>query len=137
MLSPKLAASIGGIHEPSDILKLTIIEPTDPWWKRWLEAAGIKDDRHEDRPKLKFSSQILEANAAIAGQGVGILTPIFYRDAVEQGLLMQPFDLTCDTGTAVWLVYPESRRNSTKIQIFQDWMNSEIQDLLSGQTMTL
>ncbi len=131
MLSPKLAESIGGIYKPSDILKLTIIEAADPWWKRWFEAAGIKDDRLQDRPKLKFSSQILEANAAIAGQGVGILTPIFYRDAVAQGLLYQPFDLTCDTGTAVWLVYPESRRNSQKIRLFLDWMNSEIEELLS------
>lgn len=137
MLSPKLADSIGGIHEPSDILMLTIIEPMDPWWKRWLEAAGIEDTRHQDRPKLKFSSQILEANAAIAGQGVGILTPIFYRDAIEQGLLYQPFDLTCDTGAAVWLVYPESRRNSPKIRLFQDWINSEIQVLLSDKAMTL
>ena len=32
MLSPKLAATIGGIHEHADILKLPLIDASDPWW---------------------------------------------------------------------------------------------------------
>ncbi|MCG5475129.1 MAG: LysR family transcriptional regulator, partial [Sinorhizobium fredii] len=40
MLSPALAETIGGVHEPRDLLKLRIIDPNDPWWEQWFRAAG-------------------------------------------------------------------------------------------------
>ncbi len=126
MLSPALAETIGGVHELSDLLKLPIIEPSDPWWWHWFEAAGLPPDVLKERPNMQFGSQILEANAAIAGQGVGILTPLFYCDAMEQKRLIQPFDLVCDDGTAYWLVCPEARRNAPKIRAFRDWIMAEI-----------
>ena len=129
MLSPKLAETIGGVHTPADLLKLPIIEPSDPWWPQWFEAAGIPDAKLMEQPSLQFGSQILEANAAIAGQGVGILTPTFYLDAINQGQLSQPFDLTCDDGQRYWLVYPESRRNAPKIRAFRDWVLGEVTEL--------
>lgn len=129
MLSPKLAAEAGGIETPADLLKLPIIEPTDPWWSEWFAAAGVPDVEMADRPSLKFGSQVLEANAAIAGQGVGILTPVFYKDAVEQGLLIQPFEITCDDDQSYWLVYPENRRNAPKIRLFRNWILDEVASL--------
>ena len=126
MLSPALAETIGGVHQPSDLLKLPIIEPSDPWWRHWFEAAGLPLDSLTDRPNLQMGSQILEANAAMAGQGVGILTPSFYPDELEQKRLVQPFDLICDDGRAYWLVCPEARRNAPKIRVFRDWIMGEM-----------
>src|SRR5688572_16078162 len=40
MLSPKLAASVGGIREPADLLKLPLLDPTDIWWVDWLNEYG-------------------------------------------------------------------------------------------------
>ena len=128
MLSPDLAATIGGVHEPADLLKLPIIEAGDPWWRQWFEAAGLPDAEPGDLG-LQLGSQILEANAAMAGQGVGILTPAFYREAMAQNRLIQPFDLVCDDGRAYWLVYPESRRNAPKIRAFRKWILAEMKDL--------
>lgn len=129
MLSSKLAETIGGVHTPADLLKLPIIEPSCPWWPIWFEAAGIPDAKLMERPSLQFGSQILEANAAIAGQGVGILTQTFYQDAVAQGQLFQPFDLTCDDGQRYWLVYPKNRRNAPKIRSFRDWILDKVAEL--------
>lgn len=126
MLSPALAETIGGVHQPSDLLKLPIILPSHPWWRQWFEAAGLSPALLAERPNLNLGSQILEANAAIAGQGVGILTPLFYRDAIEQKRLVQPFDLTCDDGGAYWLVCPEARRNAPKIKAFRNWIKAEM-----------
>jgi LysR family glycine cleavage system transcriptional activator len=126
MLSPQLAARIGGVNEPSDLLKLPILEPADPWWSHWFEAAGVPAAKLKRGPGLQTGSQVLEGNAAIAGQGVGILTPAFYRDDIDQGRLYQPFELTCDDGLAYWLVYPESRRNAPKIKAFRDWITGEM-----------
>lgn len=131
MLSPELAESIGGIHEPSDLLKLALIQPTDKWWQDWFDAAGVSDANLAERTGVKFGPQILEANAAIAGQGVGILTPVFYRHEIAQKRLYQPFELTCNDGTAHWLIYPESKRNSPKIRAFQKWLDAEIAEFIA------
>ena len=42
MLSPSLAATIGGVTEPADLLKLPIMDAGDPWWAMWFELAGIE-----------------------------------------------------------------------------------------------
>ncbi|TQV82052.1 LysR substrate-binding domain-containing protein [Denitrobaculum tricleocarpae] len=131
MLSPKLAETIGGVHKPADLLKLPIIEPSDPSWTLWFAAAGLPDAKLRERAGPQFGAQVLEANAAIAGLGVGILTPAFYQDAVAQGQLCQPFDLACDDGQRYWLVYPENRRNASKIRAFRSWILGKVADLVS------
>jgi LysR family glycine cleavage system transcriptional activator len=126
MLSPKLADSVGGIHKPQDLLKLPIIGPTDPWWHQWLAAAGVDTHGLETRPRSQYGSQTFEASAAMAGQGVAILTPAFYGDELAQGRLYQPFEMTCRDGRGYWLVYAEGRRNIPKIKAFRNWILNEI-----------
>lgn len=122
MLSPQLAATIGGVKKPADILKLRIIDPGDPWWKIWFAAAGMPDVDLGGRPVSRFGAQAFEAAAAIAGQGVAILKPEFYADDVALGRLIQPFDVLSDDGSDYWLVYPQARRNANKIRAFRDFM---------------
>lgn len=122
MLSPQLAATIGSVNTPADILKLRIIDPGDPWWKIWFAAAGMPDVDLGGRPVSRFGAQAFEAAAAIAGQGVAILKPEFYADDVALGRLIQPFDVLSDDGSDYWLVYPQARRNGKKIRAFRDFM---------------
>ncbi|AGT07408.1 LysR substrate-binding domain-containing protein [Paracoccus aminophilus] len=122
MLSPALAATIGGVHEPADLLKLRIIDPGDPWWRMWFTAAGLPDADLDSRARSRMGAQVFEAAAAIAGQGVGILNPDFYADDVALGRLIQPFDLIEDSGYHYWFVYPESRANVPKIRAFRAFM---------------
>lgn len=125
MLSPKLAASIGGLSAPADLLKLPIIDATDPWWQAWFEAAGLDPNLLKGRLANQMGAQSIEANVAIAGAGVAILTPAFYREELELGRLIQPFDILGRTGQSYWLVYPEARRNVAKIRRFRDWVLAE------------
>ncbi|MFN4010552.1 MAG: LysR substrate-binding domain-containing protein [Pannonibacter sp.] len=122
MLHPDLAQGIGGLREPADLLKLKIIDPSDPWWQLWFETAGVTCTDLGNRTQTRLGAQILEANAAAAGQGVAILTPWFYRDEIERGRLVQPFPLTCDDGSGYWLCYPPARRNSPKVKAFRQWI---------------
>jgi LysR family glycine cleavage system transcriptional activator len=122
MLSPDLAATIGGVKRPEDILKLRIIDPGDPWWQYWLEAAGLPDADLTGRPVSRYGAQTFEASAAIAGQGVAILQPEFYTDDVALGRLIQPFDIIGYDGSDYWLAYPENRRNSKKIRAFRNFL---------------
>ncbi|MFI0844128.1 LysR substrate-binding domain-containing protein [Mesorhizobium sp. IMUNJ 23232] len=127
MLSPKLAESIGGVHEPADLLKLPIMDAGDPWWEIWFNAAGI--DARENlaaRPRRQLGSQAYEGRAAVAGVGVGILTRPLFATELADGSLIQPFDLVGDDGHAYWLVYQTQRRNVPKIRAFRDWILKEI-----------
>lgn len=126
MLTPDLAASIGGISEPADLLRLPIIGPGDPWWPQWLSKAGAPTDDLAERPQTQMGSQISEGRAALAGLGVAMLTPFYFKAELESGRLIQPFDLVCENGHAFWLVYPEARRNVPKIAAFRTWLLNEI-----------
>lgn len=125
MLSPELAASIGGINEPADLLRLPILTPTDPWWSQWLTAAGVSPEGLKGRPQNEMGSQANEARAAIAGQGVAILTPFFFTSELASGRLIQPFDLLWEDKASFWLVYPHGRRNLPKISAFRSWILAE------------
>jgi LysR family glycine cleavage system transcriptional activator len=131
MLSPKLAESIGGVREPADLLRLPILDPSDPWWRQWFAAAGVAADSLLGRPDSRMGSQAYEGNAAMAGQGVAILTRSFFRADLAEGRLIQPFDLVCDDGHAYWLVYPEQRRNVAKVRAFRDWLLAEVKATLA------
>lgn len=134
MLSPALAATIGGVKRPGDLLKLPVIEASDPWWRIWLDAAGLKGVEIPNNLNLRSGSQIFEARAAIAGQGVGILTPAFYAEEVANGQLIQPFDLVCELPEGYYFQCLESRRNSRKIRLFRDWIMAEMKDFAAPRT---
>ncbi|MEP3277544.1 MAG: LysR substrate-binding domain-containing protein [Stappiaceae bacterium] len=128
MLHPKLADTIGGVREPADLLRLPIVENSDPWWQEWFKAAGITSPDFGDVSGTRFGTQSLEVKAALAGQGVAILTPAFYREEMEQGRLIQPFDLVCRAEISLWLVYPENRRSQPTIRRFLEWLLPQFQN---------
>ncbi len=127
MLSPALADSIGGVREPADLLKLPIIGSSDAWWRIWFTAAGVDADADlAARPLAQFGSQAYEGRAAVAGLGVGILTPAMFRQELAAGSLIQPFDILGDYDHSYWLVHEAARRNVPKIRAFREWLLAEI-----------
>ncbi|PXA99363.1 LysR family transcriptional regulator [Nostoc sp. 3335mG] len=122
LLSPTLAASVGGIRRPEDLLKLPMLDAEDEWVEQWFSAAGVPGYNPSGRASVSFGVQSLLGTAAMAGQGVTMLTPAFFRDEIASGRLYQPFDLLAPAGRGYYLVYAESRRNAPKIRAFRDWM---------------
>lgn len=127
MLSPKLAESVGGIHKAEDLLKLSLIDASDPWWGKWFEAAGIKNPDFSNQHLSQMGTQTVDGNIAIAGHGVAILSPIFYASALRDGLLIQPFELERMAENPIWLVCREAQRNSRKVKLFRDWIFNEME----------
>lgn len=127
MLSPRLVEREGPLRTPRDLLHLHLIDASDPWWRTWFDAAGVPDADLASRPGSRLGAQTYEANSAIAGHGVAILTPAFHRAELASGRLVQPFDLVCDDGgNAYRLTYPETRRHRTLIRLFRDWLLAEM-----------
>ena len=134
MLSPELADSVGGLSEPEDLLKLPILAGADAWWRSWLSTAGLNEDGLAGLPKQTFGPQVFEAAAAMAGQGIALLTPAFFQDELNSGRLLQPFKLCCRDGTAYWLTYPTAFRTAPKINVFHSWLLQELEEFAAAKT---
>jgi LysR family transcriptional regulator, glycine cleavage system transcriptional activator len=126
MLSPALAASIGGVREPADLLRLPLLDSDDPWWEQWFLAANVPVEGLAGRLGTSMGAQAYVANAAMASQGVAIVSPAFFVAELADGRLVQPFDIVGNDGHAYWLVYPETRRNVAKIAAFREWILAEL-----------
>ena len=125
MLSPELAASVGGIREPVDILKLPLLDSTYSWWTAWLRAHHLPLDVLERQTAPSTGTQVFNATAAMDGQGVALLTPVYFRRELDDGRLVQPLAQTMKSTWAYWLVYPESRRRLRRIKAFRNWLLAE------------
>jgi len=126
MCSPAFLAKHGGTLTPTDLLHLPLISPHDSWWPWWLSEAGVELPDGPIRPGMRLDAQAHEGNAAMAGQGVAMLTPFFWRNDLADGRLVQPFAQVSSRGFAYWLVCPEHRRNVPKIKRFREWLMAEV-----------
>ena len=124
--SPGLLQRLGPVREPADLLRFPLLSPADPWWRHWFERAGVAVDAIESRPGINLDSQQIEGQAALAGQGVAMVTPSLWAAELASGRLVQPFDLIGDDGWRFWLVYPEARRNVAKIRAWREWLLEEV-----------
>jgi LysR family transcriptional regulator, glycine cleavage system transcriptional activator len=135
MCSPELLARSERLKTPADLLELPLLDWRDDWWRQWFALAGIPDPKPARRPAIEIDSQVMLGRAAMAGQGIAILTPAFFAAEIAAGRLIQPFDLVArgdsdSVHSGYWLVYPEERRNSPKIRAFRDWILAEMRDCL-------
>ena len=62
----------------------------------------------------------------MAGQGVAMLTPFFWRNDLAEGKLVRLSDQVSTRGFGYWLVCPEARRRTLKIARFREWLLAEI-----------
>jgi len=133
MCSPGFLAAQGGRLEPADLLRLPLISPHDPWWPHWLREAGVDVAEGAIRPGVRMDSQANEGNAAMAGQGMAMLTPFFWRNDLAEGRLVRPFAQVSTRNYGYWLVTPEHRRTVPKIKRFREWLLAEVaKDLAAG-----
>ncbi|HEX4694115.1 transcriptional regulator GcvA [Sphingomonas sp.] len=111
---------------PEKLLDVPQISLHDPWWPFWLREAGVDVPEGPPRAGVRLDSQAHEGHAAMAGQGVAMLTPFFWRNDLAEGRLVRPFEQVSTRGYAYWLVYPQARRGTPKIKRFREWLLAEL-----------
>jgi LysR family glycine cleavage system transcriptional activator len=114
------------IERPQDLLHVPRLSPDDPWWKLWFAAAGVAGDGERSGRGIRLDTQVAEGMAAIAGQGIGMLSPNMWPNELAAGRLVQLFPLVVIEGPSYWLVYPEHKRNQAKIRAFRDWLLAQV-----------
>jgi LysR family glycine cleavage system transcriptional activator len=86
---------------------------------------GVEASDHDGPPAIALDSQVMEGRAAMAGQGIAILTHMFWRTEVEAGLLVEAVPSYVRDKASYWIVYPPHARNTPKIKAFRDWISAE------------
>lgn len=126
MLSPELAAKVGGLKSHEDLLKVPLLDPVDRWWDLWFDAHQLPKSalKRENAPTILL--QTITAGAAMAGGGAALLIPEFFELEIAAGRLIAPYETLSENGNAYWLAYPDGRRNVPKIKAFRDWIATEI-----------
>jgi LysR family glycine cleavage system transcriptional activator len=114
------------LERPEQLLDVPRLSPNDDWWGDWFASEGVVlGDAAPDRG-LVMDNQMMEANAAFAGAGIAMMSPMFWRAELASGRLVQPFPRVHITDRGHWLVYPEGRRNQPKIAAFREWLLGQV-----------
>jgi LysR family glycine cleavage system transcriptional activator len=126
MCSPRL---LPPARLPLDIGELRLLPLLQPLslWRRWLAALGLSDLPFPGRVTARFPRQHMVVEAAMAGQGVALLNPVFCADALADGRLVQLVDdAVVFDNEGYWLVYRNSRRLPPRVEAFRSWIVEEI-----------
>jgi LysR family glycine cleavage system transcriptional activator len=139
-VTPLASPSFLAMHKltrPEDLFSVRRLSPEDDWWDLWFGSLPELPPRHRPGPGIRFESQVLDGHAALAGHGVAILSPPMFGQAIEAGLLVQPFAHTALYKNGFWLVYPEHKRSLKKVRALRDWLLGAVKQAAGGDRALL
>lgn len=115
--SPAYIESIGGLNEPADLRRATLLRHPLLFWKPWFEAAGLNWPEPISGPV--YDDAMIMYEAAAAGHGVA-LTPKLLFDG-QNPALVQPFKLEV-WDRAYYIVLAPDAGDRPHIKLFTDWL---------------
>ncbi|HWP18190.1 MAG TPA: LysR family transcriptional regulator [Burkholderiaceae bacterium] len=119
MCTPALARRLS---TPLDLAGERLLRSYRPdEWPRWFAAAGVEP------PLLRgpvLDSSITMAHAAMQGLGVALLPARMFARELQQGALVQPFEVQVSTGR-YWLTRLKSRAITPAMRDFRAWLLSQ------------
>jgi LysR family glycine cleavage system transcriptional activator len=107
-------------------------EETKQWWGEWLRQAGVSEAYREKGPM--FQNAHLSLQAAEAGQGFALADTVLAADALADGRLIKPFDMT-SPGGGYYLVRPPGVRESPATKSFREWLQAEMAAFGAGASI--
>ena len=120
------------VESPAELVQRPLIEfqwrrrhPENPTWARWFAAAGLAEP--EEPPQLRFSDESHAIQAAVAGQGVALVSLALVKDELAAGQLIQPSGPSIP-GFRHHLLTREGETNAA-VTTVADWLLSEAEAL--------
>jgi LysR family glycine cleavage system transcriptional activator len=122
--SPTLMSGPSAIRVPADLRRARLLydTPRDAW-RRWLDLAGI--ERPDTDIGASFNDAGLALQAAVEGHGVALGRLMLAADELDNGRLIQPFDIVLPNDYSYWLVYPPAALARPDVAAFRAWLLSE------------
>jgi LysR family glycine cleavage system transcriptional activator len=120
--SPALLQGSRPLRRPEDLRDHVLLHSSNgDDWRLWLTAAGLPTDISK-QPGVTFDLIFMTVQAAIDGIGVAMGRTSYVRDDVAKGRLVVPFEIALPADAGFYLVTPETRADSPKLQAFRQWL---------------
>lgn len=123
--SPKL-----GVSGVDDLMRCRFIHVDgqtvpypSPDWARWCLHAGVAG--LDLSAGLRFTSSLHAVQAAIAGQGVAIVSRVLVVDALSAGILVEPL-ATVLPGEAYHFVTGRAVERSAEVSTLREWLKTSL-----------
>ena len=130
--SPALLDGERPLKTPEQILEHTMIhvvgEPET--WQMWLDLVGLSG--RTSRQSLQFNLHMMATLAAISGAGVALGLSPMVDDALDEGLLVAPFEQRLPAKDAHFLITGERALERPAVRIFRDWLLGEARAMDQG-----
>jgi LysR family glycine cleavage system transcriptional activator len=113
------------LRTPADLARFTLLHDDNSGWKVWLLARAVKEVDSERGPVFTDSSMVVEA--ALRGQGVGLVRLSLAADELAQGRLLTPFPRVelLPTGMSYYLVRRRGPQRP-EVSAFCTWIEREV-----------
>lgn len=124
VLSPRLAASCGGIASPADLARIPYLStrsrPT--MLEDWCRAAGVPPPPGTLREQFDHKYHTIQA--ATAGLGFALASRCYVGDALERGELVAPLGLTVRQ-IPFYLAWPRRLDDDPRVRALLGWLREE------------
>lgn len=119
------------LSTPADLLNYPLLrDRTGGTWNVWFEKAGDVD--RQDVPQFTWRmSSVLAVEAAIAGQGVLLVSTEVVANEVAAGRLVRVSDIGFHEG-GYYLIRTQGVLRRKPVRIFRDWLTAQSQQWRSG-----
>ncbi|MEY4512711.1 MAG: hypothetical protein RLZZ450_4833 [Pseudomonadota bacterium] len=119
------------LRSAADFKHFTLLHDDNHGWPAWLAARRVTDVDAARGPLLTDSSMVVEA--ALQGQGVGLVRLSLAADELASGRLVLPFArvLPLPTGRSYFLVWSRRKALRPEVAAFAAWLRAEASALHS------
>ncbi|MBV8621737.1 MAG: LysR family transcriptional regulator [Curvibacter sp.] len=102
-------------------------------WDQWFLSEGLqRQPAPADRRGPCYEIMSMALNAAVAGMGVVLLPPYMADDMVALGRLKRLSRRRWRHAKGYYLVYPEDSAGMRPLQVFRDWLLSQVTEARSA-----
>ncbi|WBU65001.1 LysR substrate-binding domain-containing protein [Paracoccus aerodenitrificans] len=127
VMTPAYLEQHGPLRSPEDLIPLRWLNNTHRGWEEWLAMNGVPRYSCIFERRLELQAQSHLGRAVLAGDGIALLNPRFFRIELTTGTLVQPFRSCWRGEKSYWLVYPPARRNRPAIKAFRRFLQDEVE----------
>jgi len=113
------------LNTPADLARAPLLHRTGRPWTPWFEAQGLRPPPEQG---LLFDDSLMLTEAAVAGVGAALLSPIMLDAELSAGRLVRPFAGEVPSPFNFYLVWRPDSRRTDRILEFHDWLVAEARE---------
>lgn len=121
LCSPGFAAT-ARLQSPKDLLHQPLLGDAALWQDWFAEAQVDAEDLDPSALNFAVGNLFLEVGAAVGSMGVAIAPVALYQSMIDNGQLLQPFNIYSRVDRKYWVTCSKSQLSSSKIKAFRSWI---------------